>query len=176
MVATLSGVERRTRKNAATRFNLMVAGHARTGKSAYLETLLGSLALHRLLPVDTVPPSGYRRDSSVLPARSQVPGPKSASTLLPIPGADFMPVATTALVECDDAFGSQTHLMLQLIDCPGLNVPVGIAKCAVSAQLDAFAWQAEAYAKSLLLFVEVCLIFFCLSLTAPQSARKPNSL
>jgi cell division control protein 11 len=115
-------------KKQAKQFNLMVAGHSRTGKTDYIHTLFQTLSVHRL-----VPDSPEQVTSVLFPAESNQVTP------------------STCRIECDDPYGEK--LSLRLIDTPGLDIPNGIHR-APQSSMDALQSMAHSYADKLLSYIE----------------------
>jgi cell division control protein 11 len=108
-------------------FNLMVAGHSRTGKTDYIHTLFQTLKVHRLTPDN-----------------EQVTG-----ILFPLDSNQITP--SSCRIECDDPFGDK--LSLRLIDTPGLDIPNGIHRAPASS-IEALQSMAYSYADKLLNYIE----------------------
>ncbi|KAI8894910.1 Septin-type guanine nucleotide-binding (G) domain-containing protein [Globomyces pollinis-pini] len=106
----------------------MVAGHYRTGKSDFIQTLFDTLKVHKLVTDDDAPVS------KIFPEDVTFPTPSSCR------------------IECDDAYQTD-KISLQIIDCPGLDIPAGIIKphSQVGNQLDKVALD---YANLLLEYIE----------------------
>ncbi|KAJ3129836.1 hypothetical protein HK098_008084 [Nowakowskiella sp. JEL0407] len=97
------------RKAGGSPFNLMIAGHASTGKSLFLRTLYESLDVKKLhFSVDTDPSSKTRPSPFI-------DGDVQAATPMP------------ARIEFEEDVSSQ-RILLRLIDTPGLPIPVNIHK------------------------------------------------
>lgn len=118
----------RTKRVNHNAFNVMVAGHSRTGKTAFIHTFYETLNVYKLHPV--------------------VEGQK---TTLP-PNDVTEPTPSPSRIECNDAYNSQ-KVMLRLIDSQGLDIPPGINK-ATSSNQESLLLQAKVYAKSLCNFIE----------------------
>ena len=91
-------------RNKAKRFNLLVAGHARSGKTDYLLTLYETLIVDKL-----VPNNGNLSEFSVI-----------------LPPVKNVPVESNFLIEFQNI--EHDKVSLNLIDSPSLDVPVMIEK------------------------------------------------
>ncbi|KAI8924434.1 Septin-domain-containing protein [Entophlyctis helioformis] len=156
----------KNRKNAAHTFNMLVAGHARSGKSSFISTLFETLKAVRLqYPSAGTPPSMYgsaesldRASARSMPASnslldlqlqalqladpdSPLP-PRNASTVMPAPAG----------IECTIP-GSRERMMLNLIDSPGLEVPPSLFK-ASAANEPVAERVAGTYLNTILAYVE----------------------
>ncbi|KAJ3149232.1 hypothetical protein HDU89_003948 [Geranomyces variabilis] len=95
---------RANRRNLASQFNLMVAGHCFTGKSAYCQTLFDSLDVKQVVPDDPANPP-----ATILP-------PDNLSGPTPAP----------ARIEFETDPNSGDRIALRLIDTPGIPIPANI--------------------------------------------------
>lgn len=115
-------------KKQAKQFNLLLAGHARTGKTDFIHTLYETLEVHKLVPND----------------ESQ-----GTQVLFPLDCTQVTP--STCRIECKDPFDAR--ILLQLIDSPGLDVPAGIHR-ASQASLDSLRLMAKQYCGGILRYIE----------------------
>jgi septin family protein len=115
-------------KKQLKHFNLMVAGHSRTGKTDYIHTLFHTLLVHRLVP-----------DSP------------DAFTAVLFPSDSNQVTPSSCRIECDDPYGEKVSL--RLIDTPGMDIPNGIHRAPASA-MEALESMAHAYADKVLDYIE----------------------
>ncbi|KAI8819901.1 Septin-type guanine nucleotide-binding (G) domain-containing protein [Fimicolochytrium jonesii] len=102
---TVPKIIRKRRQNVATQFNLMVAGHCFTGKTAYLQTLVDSLDVKGVYP-----------DSGSL---------ETLTSLLP-PQDITEPTAAPARIEFVVDPSAEERISLRVIDTPGVPIPTNI--------------------------------------------------
>ncbi|TPX57807.1 hypothetical protein PhCBS80983_g03602 [Powellomyces hirtus] len=93
----------RARRNLANQFNLMVAGHCFTGKTAYIQTLFDSLDVKQVVPDD----------------------PKGVAAILP-PEDLAEPTPAPARIEFETDPITGERISLRLIDTPGIPIPANI--------------------------------------------------
>ena len=91
-------------RNKPKRFNLIVAGHARSGKTDFLATLFETLIVDKLVPTN----AELKEDAQILPSVKNYP------------------VQSNFLIEFQNDENEKIHL--NLIDSPSLDVPVLIEK------------------------------------------------
>lgn len=120
--SSVIGVQRR--KKAAVEFNVMVAGHARSGKTSFINTLYAAIEV---------------RNGGINPFQSF----EDTNKML------FEPTSSAG-IHCTTESG---NVLLRLVDCPGLNIPPGLQKSSSSVK-EAMKLQAEAYADSLTSYIE----------------------
>lgn len=115
-------------KKAAIQFNLMLAGHSRTGKTDFIYTLVETLDI------------------------SHLHQNKGAETQILFPTDSIKPTESSCIIECDDPFQYQ-KILLKLIDSPGMDIPTGIYRVHPSAY-EVLELRAHEYADMLLHYIE----------------------
>ncbi|KAH6584777.1 hypothetical protein BASA61_007269 [Batrachochytrium salamandrivorans] len=162
----------RNRKHNVHTFNLLVAGHARSGKSSFVSTLYETLNVQKLhypqqphssdsgspspnLPSDS---DGSRMLSSsashsLLELQLQAMSLALGDSPLP-PKSPLYPMPSPAGIECDMPFGGSERLLLHLIDSPGLEVPPALFSSSSPAAAAAAEQVASKYLDSILKYIE----------------------
>ncbi|KAL2915834.1 hypothetical protein HK105_204535 [Polyrhizophydium stewartii] len=172
----------RSRKHNTHTFNLLVAGHARSGKSSFVATLFETLEVRKLhfpqppapaAPASpgaapgatdsldrgsvrsvTAPPAGSLLDLQLLALVQHGGEPGVAEKPLP-PGRCAVPTPSLAAIECDSPYDPRERLLLNLIDSPGLEVPLALFASPDSPAAEAAAQHAAAqYLAPLLRYIE----------------------
>lgn len=138
---------RRKSKKPAKQFNLLIAGHPRTGKTDFIHTLYETLTVHKLIP------DNDQVDGVLFPLDVDRPTPSSCR------------------IECNDAYGD-SKILLRLIDCPGMDIPTGIHKLS-SSNLDVHK-KAGAYIDQVVGYIESQ--FDATLAQESKVSRDPNSL
>ncbi|KAJ3285602.1 hypothetical protein HK104_009403 [Borealophlyctis nickersoniae] len=124
----------RTRRTTQHAFNLMVAGHTRTGKTSFIRTLVETLAVKKFHYAEGMEPPA---DASGQPSSFPLPWVEiSAPTPLP------------ARIEFEEV---NDRVLLRLIDTPGIPIPVNVHKVSDD---EAHIALANSHAASLVGYIE----------------------